>query len=613
MTHDPWFLLSQRGAMHRLGKLPDSTADVAGGTINFHFKQGQLWYVADKDAQKLFGLGRASVKCEGEIMDTCRQLDKIFNTAATLFYVHDLRRWPQACVSLEIRAFLGYEAAGVNEAAPASFEDLVYPDDATDVCRYQAWLAASVGLEEIGAIDCRLKHALGQWRWLRVRHTPCQEGKPGMFYCFVQDVTLEKEAQSARELSLAVLSRHKKMLSALPDSVGMAAIGGGEECFDQGALAESYRLLDDIINSSPALILVKDTKGKFMLANRGFEEHMGISSDQFFGKTDYDFCSAEKADYYRANDQEALNHGHLLQFEEVSVMPDGSRRIFLTNKFPLLDAAGNVYAVGGISTDITYLKQIEEELTRAKAAAEKANSIKGQFLANMSHELRTPMNAIKGMTDLLDMTRLDPVQRKYLSFLRSGAKLLLDLINDILDLAKIEAGQLTLFQREFDVASLTSENVDLYRPLIEEKALTFSCSLAEDLPRRVIGDPLRLSQVLGNLLSNAVKFTQSGKISLNVRLLATADDEAKIEFAVADTGIGIPEDQLQQLFIYFSQLDQSITRKYGGSGLGLAISKPLARAMGGDITVASESGKGSTFFLTVALKVADAQSSSVGC
>ena len=527
-------------------------------------------------------------------------MDKILNTPTSLHYNHDLSCWPLLCASPQIASFLGYSTEQVSQMSPEHLENLICPADKDAVRQYQKKFTSHTIEEEVFSIEYRMRHLNGEWCWLQARHGVCEK-KPNntvlRICCFVQDINKEKRFENEHILEGCVAS-------LMDHAVQMGDRYRGAQSA-QDALLESHRLLDDIIDGSPALILVKDIEGRFLLANRRFEEHMGRTREQLFGKTDYDFCTKDKAEYYRANDKRALTQGHLMQFEEESNTKDGGRQIFLTNKFPLINAAGKAYAVCGISTDITYLKKIEDELIEAKLTAEFASKAKSQFLANMSHELRTPMNAIMGMTELLCMTKLDDTQQKYLSYVKSGSKLLLGLINDILDLSKIEAGYLRLYEKEFEISSFVNENMALYQGILREKQLVFRCDIDDDIPARVIGDPLRLSQIIGNLLSNAVKFTASGQVSLHVSSEKQKGGGMTLSFAVTDTGIGIPKDRLGGLFIYFSQLDQSITRKYGGSGLGLAISRSLAKAMGGDISVESEPGKGSTFCLKISVRLPD--------
>ena len=242
------------------------------------------------------------------------------------------------------------------------------------------------------------------------------------------------------------------------------------------------------------------------------------------------------------------------------------------------------------------------DLEEAGRRAEQANVAKAQFLATISHEIRTPMNGVLGATELLLGTSLDPAQRHLADTANQSATALLALIDDVLDLSRIEASKLTLHTTTFDLRALVHEAVDLMATTARDKPVTLSCTISRQLPNRIEGDPIRLRQVLVNLLHNAVKFTDRGRVVLDVIVVEAAGDDVSLRFEVRDTGIGIAEDQFDSVFDAFTQVDSSSTRRHGGSGLGLAIVKELAELMGGRVGVDSQLDEGSTFWFELSLK-----------
>lgn len=254
--------------------------------------------------------------------------------------------------------------------------------------------------------------------------------------------------------------------------------------------------------------------------------------------------------------------------------------------------------IGSQLGQVIVRQRAQEDLGRAKVAAESANRAKSQFLATMSHEIRTPMNAILGMAELLSETPLSPEQKEYVAIFQRGGARLLDLINDILDLSRVESGRFELSSVHFDLHSVLEATLEIMRPRAQAKGLRLTCEVRPEVPLGLTGDPARLWQVLVNLMGNAMKFTERGTVELRVERDAAGSGAGALRFIVADTGIGIAPEQLQMIFGTFTQADSSTTRKYGGTGLGLAISKGLVELMGGKIGVSSQVGTGSTFYFT---------------
>ncbi len=264
------------------------------------------------------------------------------------------------------------------------------------------------------------------------------------------------------------------------------------------------------------------------------------------------------------------------------------------------DESGKVIAFQGVSRDITERRRMADELRAAKETAEASNRAKSEFLANMSHEIRTPMTAILGFADLLmtpDLSRDE--QHEFLETIQRNGKALLQLIGDILDLSKIEANRVVAEKSDCSLRQIVNDIVSMVRVRAEEKGLKLEVDYSFPLPEKIQTDTLRLRQILVNLLGNAVKFTERGTVRITVHCLRNDDGTGQMQFAISDSGAGIPADKMRDLFQPFMQVDASVTRRFGGTGLGLAISKRLAKALGGDIEVASELGKGSTFTLTI--------------
>ena len=380
------------------------------------------------------------------------------------------------------------------------------------------------------------------------------------------------------------------------------------------ALSEERKVLRALIDNVPDFMYVKDAESRFVVANASLAQSMGVKSpEELLHKTDFDFYPKVLAGTYYGDEQNVIRTKQpLFNREEESFGTDGKSIWLLTTKVPLFDKNGQVTGVAGIGRDISHIKKTQEEMQKAREAAEAASRAKSEFLANMSHEIRTPLNGVMGMTDLALDTELTPEQREYLETVKMSGDSLLTVINDILDFSKIEAGKIDLETIDFNLRESLETTLKTLALRADEKGLELLCEVAPEVPEIVRGDSSRLRQIVVNLVGNAIKFTEVGEVAVRVQLDAREGSVCVCRFTVADTGIGIPMDKRESIFDPFSQADTSTTRKYGGTGLGLTISTRLVQMMGGKIWVESEMGRGSQFHFTVRLGAAEAKEIKLG-
>ncbi|HEX2945895.1 MAG TPA: histidine kinase N-terminal 7TM domain-containing protein [Clostridia bacterium] len=353
-----------------------------------------------------------------------------------------------------------------------------------------------------------------------------------------------------------------------------------------------------VIEDMSGVLIVLDNKNHIIDMNSAAKNIIGITDRSYIGKFVFDILGDLKA-YF-------VKYEHVSKAEEkICIRVNDHSKHYDLKITPLYDDKNKLIGKFLILYDITILEEAIENLKESRKASEAASKAKSEFLATMSHEIRTPLNGIIGMTELLTSSSHSEEEQEYLQTVKSSSSSLLDIVNDILDFSKIEAGKMELEKVEIDLASLLDSTAKSFAHKVKEKALEFTCSADNAIPGKLIGDTVRLRQVLVNLIGNAFKFTEKGRIEVKAALLSCENRQAVVEFSVSDTGIGIPEDKIASLFKSFQQVDSTTTRRYGGTGLGLAIVKRLVEMMNGRIEVESRLGRGSRFIVTVPFEISE--------
>jgi PAS domain S-box-containing protein len=367
---------------------------------------------------------------------------------------------------------------------------------------------------------------------------------------------------------------------------------------DVTADVETASFMDTVLQLLPALLLVKNARdGRYVLANKAAEDVLGIPAQDLIGKSVFDLFPAAEAEKFAREDREVVDSRTLSieQDEQITTKSRG-RRYFSTKKMATYGDDGPQHIVT-IAEDVTERHEASEALKIALAQAEQANASKSAFLANMSHEIRTPLNGIVAVADVLSRAGLDPKHSELVDLICTSSETLERLLSDILDLARIEAGQISIEAGSFDLGSTVRSIANLFKMRADEKGVALTTTVAPDVEGMVAGDLVRVRQVLTNLLSNAVKFTDQGEVALMAERIAGD----LVRFTVRDTGVGFNSGDTERVFSRFQQADTSITRRFGGTGLGLTISRELADLMGGTLNCESSPGRGSTFWFEVPL------------
>ena len=442
-------------------------------------------------------------------------------------------------------------------------------------------------------------------------------------------LTLDRSGKADSDELQMLVNGVARMQESLRQAINGLEVDIAERIRAEKALKEAKALIEAVLENVPLMVFLKEaTDLKFAMFNRAGEDLLGYGRERLLGKTDRDLFSPEQAAYFTGTDRQVLESesGQLDIPEEWISTTARGERLLHTRKVRIESPDGTTRFLLGISEDITKRKAVEIELEQyrhhleelvatrtaelevanrslreAKVAADAANAAKSAFLANMSHEIRTPMNGIIGMANILRREGVSPQQAKRLDAIDASSLHLLSVINDVLDISKIEAGKFILEEAPIDVQVVLANVKSIIAERVQAKGLELLVD-SQSLPASLLGDATRLQQALLNYAANAVKFTTRGSISLRVLKLDETDDSVKLRFEVVDTGVGIDPEAMSRLYSAFEQADSSVARKYGGTGLGLAITRRLAELMGGEAGAESSPGVGSTFWFSACLK-----------
>jgi len=488
-----------------------------------------------------------------ELEQKTRELEGFFNVSLDLLCIADLegrfikvnRAWGE---------ILGYNPS---ELENKSFLDFVHPEDMDSTLKAISGLGKGENvLNFVNRYRCRD----GEYRYIEWRSHP----HGSLIYSAARDITDRIQAEEA--------------------------------------LRYSEQRFKDVAEAAGEYIWENNVDGVYTFATARISEVLGRPLDEIIGSSPFDFIPREDQEKVVNHFLDKAKKGQSFSnLEHRSFLPDGSIIWQRVTGLPMFDQNGGLLGYRGAGLDITQEVKAREAMQQAREAAEAANLAKSEFLANMSHEIRTPMNAVIGLSQLLLQTDLSEQQQDYLLKIHNSSRMLLGIINDILDYSKIEAGKLELEERSFHLDELLDQVVALFGSAASAKGLELLFRVDPEVPKRLVGDSLRLGQVLTNLTSNAIKFTEEGNVKLDISANSSSEDRASLCFEVRDTGIGMDESQQKRLFQSFSQGDTSTTRKYGGTGLGLVISRKLVEKMGGTLKFSSTPGEGSSFYFNLSL------------
>ncbi len=465
----------------------------------------------------------------------------------------------EASVSYFNKHWLDYTGQTIEEAMGRTWDGIIHPDDVQLIM--DVYVPAFEKRQPYTLPAIRVRRYDGAYRWFQVHANP----------------------------------------RYLPNGEFMGFIGAGFDIHESklaiNALKESESHFRQLADLMPAKISNANADGDVTYFNQHWLDYSGYSFEELRDFGYHKIMHPDELDEFQKRFQKAGETGSVLEMEMRFMNKEGDYRWHLNLASPIKDENGQIKMWVGSTTDI-------HELLEAKSKAETAMKAKQLFLSNMSHEIRTPMNAVIGFTNVMLKTELSEKQKEYINAIKVSGDSLILLINDILDIAKVDAGKMTFEQNPFELATSIATTLHLFEPKIREKNLELIENYDAAIPEILLGDSLRLRQIILNLLSNAVKFTDEGKITVSVRMLKEEADSIAIEFSVTDTGIGVPENKLEHIFDDFQQATDETSRLYGGTGLGLSIVKQFVELQGGTLIVNSKPGIGSTFGFVLNFKKA---------
>jgi PAS domain S-box-containing protein len=510
---------------------------------------------------------------ELELMIKQKELDTYFNVSLDLLCIANIEGYFLR-LNPAWEEVLGYP---LEQLTGSRFIDYVHPDDLE--LTQDAMKNLSQQLEVKQFVN-RYRCQDGTYRWIEWRSKP--EGRE--IYAVARDITERMKAEEK-------LAESERLL---------------ELFFQQSLTGFFFMMLDepiewhDGIDKEAALDYIFDHQ-RISKVNQSMLEQYRLKEEAFLGLTPNDLFGHDLKQG-RIVWRDFFDSGQL-HIDTDEQRADGTRMWVEGDYICLYDKEGRITGHFGIQQDVTQRKEAEQELQKAKQQAEEANTVKSQFLANMSHEIRTPMNGIMGFLKLLEGTRIDRQQAEYVDYIKTSTESLLALINEILDLSKIEAGKMDIESVPFDVRSSVESAVMTFYQEAQHKKLALNLIIRPSVAQQVKGDPIRFRQILINLLSNAVKFTRVGEITVTVALIETHQCTGTLQLTIEDTGIGMSDSDMKKMFEPFFQADVSNTRTYGGTGLGLKITRDLVKLMDGDIQVSSSPGVGSRFSVTLPVEI----------